>query len=173
MDSERFDGGGLRTTGRGRVHRPSHGPRRTSARDKESLLEALREALAQVPGAVVTLGQPLSHRIDHMLSGTRANIALKVHGDDLDRLRGLAEEVKKVTEGTPGAVDVAIEQQLDIPELEIHADRDAVARCGLTTGEVAEAVEPAFAGETVGSVLEGQRVVDIAVRLDDASRVDL
>lgn len=140
---------------------------------KGELLDAMRKALAQVPGAVVTIGQPLSHRIDHMLSGTRANIALKLYGDDLDKLRGLAEQVKKVTEGTPGAVDVAIEQQVDIPEVEIRADRDAVARYGLTTGEVAEAVERAFAGETVGSMLEGQRTVDLVVRLDDDSRRDL
>ncbi|MCY1021755.1 efflux RND transporter permease subunit [Pyxidicoccus sp. MSG2] len=142
-------------------------------RGKEALLEAMRKALTQVPGVIVTIGQPLSHRIDHMLSGTRANIALKLYGDDLDRLRTLAEQVKKVAEATPGAVDVAIEQQVDIPELEIRTDRDAVARYGLTTGEVAEAVERAFAGETVGTVLEGQRVVEIAVRLDDASRVDV
>ncbi len=108
-----------------------------------------------------------------MLSGTRANIALKLFGDDLDKLRALAEQVKKVAEGTPGAVDVAIEQQVDIPELEIRTDRDAVARYGLTTGEVAEAVERAFAGETVGTVLEGQRTVELVVRLDDASRADL
>ncbi|NTX04688.1 efflux RND transporter permease subunit [Myxococcus sp. CA040A] len=142
-------------------------------RSKEQLLEALRKALTQVPGVIITIGQPLSHRIDHMLSGTRANIALKLYGDDLDRLRTLAEQVKEVAEATPGAVDVAIEQQVDIPQIGIRADRDAVARYGLTSGEVAEAVERAFAGETVGTVLEGQRVVDIAVRLDDASREDL
>ena len=142
-------------------------------RGKEELLEAMRQALAQVPGAVVTIGQPLSHRIDHMLSGSRAAIALKLFGDDLDTLRGLAERVKTVAENTPGAVDVSIEQQVNIPEVEIRMDRDAVARYGLTTGEVAEAVERAFAGETVGSVLEGQRTVELVARLDDASRADL
>ncbi|WNG59280.1 efflux RND transporter permease subunit [Archangium gephyra] len=144
-----------------------------SHRGKEELLEAMRKSLAQVPGAIITIGQPLSHRIDHMLSGSRSAIALKLFGDDLDKLRELAERVKKVAEGTPGAVDVSIEQQVDIPELEIRTDRDAVARYGLTTGEVAEAVERAFAGQTVSSVLEGQRAVDLVVRLDDASREDL
>lgn len=142
-------------------------------RGKEELLKELRSALAQVPGVVVTIGQPISHRIDHMLSGTRANIALKIHGDDLERLRALAEQVKRVAESTPGAVDVSIEQQVDIPELEIRMDREAVARYGLTAGEVAEAVERAFAGQTVGSVLEGQRVVEVVVRLDDDSRSDV
>jgi CzcA family heavy metal efflux pump len=146
---------------------------RKSERSKEELLEALRRALAQVPGAVVTIGQPLSHRIDHMLSGTRANIALKVYGDDLGTLRTLAEQVKTVAESTPGAVDVAIEQQVDIPEVEIRTDRDAAARFGLTTGQVAESVERAFAGETVGLVLEGQRTVELVTRLDDATRADL
>ena len=142
-------------------------------RSKDELLAAMRKALAQVPGAAVTIGQPLSHRIDHMLSGTRANIALKIFGDDLGTLRSLAGQVKAAAEKTPGAVDVAIEQQIDIPEIEIRADRDAVARHGLTTGEVSEAVERAFTGEVVGSVLEGQRTVEVAVRLDDDSRANL
>jgi CzcA family heavy metal efflux pump len=142
-------------------------------RDKDELLAAMRQTLAQVPGAVVTIGQPLSHRIDHMLSGSRSAIALKLFGDDLEKLRELAEQVKRVAEKTPGAVDVSIEQQMDIPELEIRVDRDAVARYGLTTGEVAEAVEHAFAGETVGTVLEGQRSVDLVVRLEDGARADL
>jgi CzcA family heavy metal efflux pump len=142
-------------------------------RTKEELLAAMRAALAQVPGAVITIGQPLSHRIDHMISGTRANIALKIYGEDLGTLRGLAEQVKAVAEKVPGAVDVAVEQQIDIPEIEVRADRDAVARFGLTTGEVAEAVERSFAGEVVGSMLEGQRSVEVTVRLDDASRANL
>ena len=146
---------------------------RKGNRSKPELLEAIRRALAQVPGAAVTIGQPLSHRIDHMLSGTRANIALKLFGDDLDELRGLAEQVKKVADETPGAVDVSIEQQVDIPEIEIRADREAVARYGLTTGEVAEAVESAFAGNRVGAILEGQQAVDLVVRLEDAARADL
>jgi CzcA family heavy metal efflux pump len=142
-------------------------------RDKDELLAALRKALGQVPGAVVTIGQPLSHRIDHMLSGTRANIALKLFGDDLETLRAMAEQVKKIAEATPGAVDVAIEQQVDVPQMAIRADRDAVARYGLTTGEVVEMVERAFAGEVVGSVLEGQRSVEMVVRLEDDARRDL
>jgi CzcA family heavy metal efflux pump len=142
-------------------------------RDREELLAEMRQALAQVPGAVVTIGQPLSHRIDHMLSGSRSAIALKIFGDDLEKLRELAERVKRVAERTPGAVDVSIEQQVDIPELEIRVDRDAVARYGLTTGEVAEAVEHAFTGEMVGTVLEGQRAVELVVRLEDGTRADL
>jgi CzcA family heavy metal efflux pump len=140
---------------------------------KGELLEALRRALKQIPGAVITIGQPLSHRIDHMLSGTRAAIALKIYGDDLETLRRLAEQVKGIAANVEGAVDVAIEQQVDIPELEIRADREAIARYGLTAGALAEAVERRFAGETVGAVLEGQRTVDLVVRLEDASRASV
>ncbi|MDQ3264776.1 MAG: efflux RND transporter permease subunit [Myxococcota bacterium] len=142
-------------------------------RTKPELLEALRRALAQVPGAVVTIGQPLSHRIDHMLSGTRANIALKLYGEDLEMLRTLAEQIRKVAEATPGAVDVSIEQQVDIPEVEIRANREVAARYGLTAGALAEQVERAFAGEKVGSLLEGQQSIDLVVRLEDSSRADL
>ncbi len=141
-------------------------------RSREELLAAMRRSLGQIPGAVITIGQPLSHRIDHMLSGSRSNIALKLFGDDLDRLRQLAEQVRQVAEKTPGAVDVAIEQQSDIPQLAIRADRAAAARYGLTAGALAEQVEVAFAGQTVGTILEGQRTVDVVLRLDDASRED-
>jgi CzcA family heavy metal efflux pump len=142
-------------------------------RSKPELLEELRKALAQVPGAVVTIGQPLAHRIDHMLSGTRANIALKIHGDDLDTLRALAEKVKAIAESTRGAVDVSVEQQMDIPHLAIRIDREQAARYGLTSGQVAEQVEQAFAGETVGQLLEGQRAVEIVVRLENGAREEL
>ncbi len=141
-----------------------------SDRHKEELMVAIRRELASIGGAVITVGQPLSHRIDHMLSGSRATIALKVFGDDLQTLRSLAEQVEAVAKDTPGAVDVAIEQQVDIPELEIRADRAALARYGLGAGELAERIEGAFAGEVVGQLLEGQRTVDVVLRLDDSVR---
>jgi CzcA family heavy metal efflux pump len=143
-----------------------------SDRSREEFLADLRSALAQVPGAVITVGQPLSHRIDHMLSGSRSAIAIKVFGDDLVTLRQVAEQVKAAIEVVPGAVDVTIEQQVDIPELEIRADRAAAARYGLRTGALVEAVERAFMGEVVGTMLEGQRTTELVVRLDDASRED-
>jgi CzcA family heavy metal efflux pump len=144
-----------------------------SDRDKETLLAEMRTALSQIGGVVITIGQPLSHRIDHMLSGTRSAIALKLFGDDLERLRGLAEAVKKIAEATPGAVDVSIEQQIDIPALEVRADREAAARFGLTTGELVEAVEAGLAGAKVGDLLEGQRTVDLMVRYDASVRESL
>jgi CzcA family heavy metal efflux pump len=142
-------------------------------RSRDELFAAVRKQVAQVGGANVTVGQPLSHRIDHMLSGTRAAIALKIFGDDLETLRRIAEQVKTVAEGVEGAVDVSIEQQVDIPELEIRADRAAIARYGLTAGTLAEAIEKRFAGKVVGSLLEGQRTIDLVVLLDDASKQNL
>ena len=142
------------------------------ARGKEELLAELRRALSQVPGAVISIGQPLSHRIDHMLSGSRSAIAIKVFGDDLTTLRQVSEQVKAAIEVVPGAVDVTIEQQVDIPELEIRADRAAAARYGLTTGALVEEVERAFTGEVVGTMLEGQRTTDLVVRLDAAALED-
>ena len=141
-----------------------------SDRDKEELMAALRRELASIGGAVISVGQPLSHRIDHMLSGSRATIALKLFGDDLETLRQLAEQVEAVAKQVEGAVDVAIEQQVDIPELEIRADRDALARYGLGAGELTERIEGAFAGQVVGQILEGQRTVDVVLRLDDSVR---
>lgn len=134
--------------------------------NKEEFMSDLRSRLREIGGAVITVGQPLSHRIDHMLSGSRATIALKLFGDDLGTLRELATRMETVARSTPGAVDVAIEQQIDIPELEIRADRAALARYGMGAGALAEAVERTFTGEVVGSILEGQRSLDLALLLD-------
>ncbi len=144
-----------------------------SGREKEEVLADTRAALAQIGGAVFNVGQPLSHRIDHMLSGSRSAIALKVFGEDLEVMRRLAEQIEAIAKDTPGAVDVSIEQQVDIPELEIRADRVALARYGLGAGALAESVERSFTGEIVGQVLEGQRAIDVVVRLDDSIRTSL
>ncbi|OGQ10232.1 MAG: multidrug transporter AcrB [Deltaproteobacteria bacterium RBG_16_71_12] len=143
-------------------------------RTKDELLAEMRKALGSIGGVVATIGQPLSHRIDHMLSGTRAAIAIKIFGDDLDDLRAMAEQVKQIAEKVPGAVDVSLEQQPNIPEVEVVGDRDALARFGMTTGVLAEAVERRFAGETVGALLEGQRTVEVVVKLavDKTTRID-
>lgn len=142
-------------------------------RSKEEFLHALRPALSVVPGMNVTIGQPISHRIDHMLSGTRANVAVKIFGDDLQRLRTLAQKVRALMATVPGVVDLTVEQQTDIPLLQVRFDRTQVARVGLTVGGVADAIDTAFRGKTVSRVLEGQRSFDLAIRYADASRHDL
>lgn len=143
------------------------------ARSKAEFLDALRHALTVVPGMSVTIGQPISHRIDHMLSGTRANVAVKVFGDDLQRLRHLAQAVRDTMAQVRGVVDLAVEQQTDLPILHVQLKRERIARIGLTVGEVAEALETAFLGKTVSRVLEGQRSFDLVVRYEAATRKDL
>jgi len=142
-------------------------------RGKEEFLAALRADFARLAGVQVVVGQPISHRIDHMLSGTRANIAVKIFGTDQKELRKLAEEVKAVMQRVPGAVDVQPEQQTDIPFLTVKYKRDALARHGLSAAELSESIEAAFNGLTVGKVLQGQASFDLVVRYDPATRASL
>jgi CzcA family heavy metal efflux pump len=142
-------------------------------RSKAALLAALRAELARVPGANVVLGQPISHRIDHLLSGSRANVAVKVFGPDLYELRRLAQLVRAEAERVPGAVDVTVEPQADIPLVQVRLRRDAIARHGLSVREVGEAIETAFAGAAVSRVFEGEAVFDLVVRFDPAARRSL
>ena len=132
--------------------------------DYDTLLEELRESLAAVPGTQITIGQPIGHRIDHMLSGTRASIAVKIFGPDLYELRRLARQIESIAEGVEGTVDVAMEQQADVPQIRVEMNRLAMARFGVTPAHLAEAVDVAFAGEVVSQVLEGQRAFDLVVR---------
>ena len=141
-----------------------------SEMELDEVLADLRADLAVVPGTNVTIGQPIGHRIDHMLSGTRASIAVKLFGPDLYELRRLAEEIRASIEGVPGVVDLAVEQQADVPQLRIYANRQAMAQYGVTPGRLAEAVDVAFAGEAVSEVREGQETYDLVVRFDEASR---
>ncbi len=142
-------------------------------RSREAFLADLRAELATVSGAVVTLGQPISHRIDHMLSGTRAAIAIKLFGDDLFVLRALGRQIEAVAQQVPGAVDVSLEQQVDIPQLSVDFDRQAVARFGLRTGALAELIEVAHAGLAATRVYAGDRSWPVVVRLADEARADL
>ena len=142
-------------------------------RSKEAFLAELRRQLTTVPGVVCTIGGPIAHRIDHMLSGTRASIAIKIFGDDLSELRTAAERVKQQMSGIPGVVDLAIEQQVDVPQLAIVFDREAIARYGLRSGALAEVIETAYAGKKVTQILEQQRTYDVIVRYRDDQRADL
>ena len=136
----------------------------TRGRPMAGVLDELRGRLAVVPGMAVTIGQPISHRIDHMLSGTRASIAVKIFGDDLYELRRLARRVEGQMRGVPGVVDLMVEQQADIPFVTVRVKRDAIARHGLRVRDVAEAIETAFSGRVVSRVLEGQTSFDLVVR---------
>lgn len=142
-------------------------------RSKEEFLAALRADVGSIPGINVVIGQPISHRIDHMLSGTRANIAVKIFGPDLYELRRIGEQVKAQAAQVPGAVDVALDQQADIPFVLVKFRREAIAQYGLTVRDVAEAVETAFGGSEVSKVLEGQASYDLVVRFDPQVRSSL
>ncbi|MEZ4398819.1 MAG: efflux RND transporter permease subunit [Kofleriaceae bacterium] len=146
---------------------------RATDRPKEAFLAELRARLTTIPGMVTTIGGPIAHRIDHMLSGTRSSIAIKIFGDDLAQLRTSAEAVRAAMAGVPGVVDLSVEQQVDVPQVSIAFDREAIARYHLRSGELAELVETAYAGTTVTRVLEGQRTYDVVVRYRDVQRANL
>lgn len=143
-----------------------------TGRELAEVMAEVRDALAGIPGTAVTVGQPIGHRIDHMLSGTRAAIAVDLFGPDLQRLRDLARDIESVARGVPGLVDVSAEQQADVPQLQIRADRPVMARYGVTPAALAEAVDVAFQGEQVSLVREGQRAFELVVRYGDEHRSD-
>jgi CzcA family heavy metal efflux pump len=145
---------------------------RDTGRPREELLADLRRGFAGLPGTNVTIGQPISHRIDHMLSGTRANIAVKIVGDDLPTLRRLGEQVRDAMVGVPGAVDVSLEQQTEVPVVRFVLDRQAIARYGLRPADVAEAVETSLAGAVVGRIFDRATAFDLVVKLDAGAQAD-
>ena len=138
--------------------------------EKEALFEELRREFSAIPGTNVTIGQPIGHRIDHMLSGTRANIAVKIFGADLYELRQVGAQVRDAMQSVPGVADLQLEQQMDVPQLRIQADRNALARYGMTVGQFGEAIDIAFNGEVVSQVLEEGRSVDLVVRFPEELR---
>ena len=145
---------------------------RETGRPRAELLMALRRGFATLPGTNVTIGQPISHRIDHMLSGTRASIAVKIFGDDLLILRRLGEHVRDVVTKVPGAVDVSLEQQMDVPFVRFVLNRPAIARYGVRADEVAEAIETSLAGAAVGRIFDRGVAFDLVVKFDPRSQAD-
>ncbi|AKF84879.1 hypothetical protein MFUL124B02_05725 [Myxococcus fulvus 124B02] len=141
-------------------------------RPRDVVLADLRERLSVLPGLSVSVGQPISHRLDHLLSGIRAQVAVKLFGQDLEALRGKAEEVRAVMAQVPGVVDLQVEQQTLIPQLQVRLKREEAARLGVQPGAMAEQLEKAFNGVVVGQVLEGQRTFDVLVRYEERARVD-
>ena len=131
---------------------------------KADFLADVREKLGVVPGVNITIGQPIAHRIDHMLSGTRANIAVKLFGEDLARLYGLGKEVKVIAENVDGLADVSVEQQVEVPQIRITPNRTLLAGYGMTAADLMHFVEVAFGGEKVGQIYEGQKHFDLVVR---------
>jgi len=142
-------------------------------RSREEVIEGISEALADIPGIVTSVEQPLAHLISHMLSGVRAQIAIKVFGDDLNQLRNQAKGIESAIADIPGVRDLQVEQQTEIPQLRIEADGHKLEAFGLRRSDVNEFVETALQGEVVSQVLDGQRTFDLLVRLGEDSREDV
>ena len=142
-------------------------------RPRDVVLEEIRERLSLVPGTNITIGQPISHRIDHMLSGARANIAVKIFGADLNVLRELGTRSVAALQGVPGLVDLALEPQADIPTVRVGFDRAALARHGLPAGQAASVLETALLGRQVGQIIDGQLAVPLVLRYSASDLADL
>ncbi|HZS04785.1 MAG TPA: efflux RND transporter permease subunit [Blastocatellia bacterium] len=143
---------------------------REGERKHTEVMEEVRQRLSQLPGVAVEVGQPISHRIDHLLSGTRAQIAIKLFGPDLATLRTKANEIRGAMGTVSGIVDLLVEPQVGVPQVQLNLNRPAAAAVGLTAGDLAQAVEVAFNGEVVSQVLEEQRTYDVLVRFNDSAR---
>lgn len=137
---------------------------------KEAFFEEVRTKLSVVPGINITLGQPIAHRIDHMLSGTRANIAVKIFGPDLQKLFEIGKSVEQALQPIEGLADVSVAQQIEVPQLRIQPRRQMLAAYGMTVGELMNQVDIAFAGENAGEIYEGQQYFDLIVRFDKTYR---
>lgn len=142
-------------------------------RTREIVLAEIRQNLSSIENVFVNIGQPISHRLDHLLSGVRAQIAIKVFGPDLTVLRSKSAEIFKALEGTKGLTDLQIEQQVLIPQVKIQLLRDEALKYGIVVGELSALMEKALQGEVVGQILEGQKSIDLMMRFDEKSRTDL
>ena len=139
-------------------------------RSREEFMNDVREKMAGISGVNITIGQPIGHRIDHMLSGTRANIAIKIFGPDLNRMFTLSNQIKNEIQNVPGLVDLSVEQQVEIPQIQIKARRDMLNQYGISVGQFNEFVDISFAGEKVSEIYEGNKTFDLILRFDDANR---
>ncbi len=168
-----------RRTGRAELNEHSHGGSNTSEidvpykldkRNHEEFMKEVREKLGTVKGIAINIGQPLGHRIDHMLSGTRAGIAMKLFGPDLNNLYSLANQIKEKIKGVEGIVDLNVEQLVEIPQIQIRPRREMLARYGISQREFTEFVEITLAGEKVAEVYEHNMNFDLVLRYDEPFR---
>ena len=141
-----------------------------AGRPRDEVMAEIREIVREVPGVKVNIGQPISHRLDHMMSGIRSQIAVKLYGRDIEELRDRGQDIAEMMTAVPGVVDLQIEPQVDIPQVRVTIRRREAARYGLAPADVAEALETALQGRTVSQVLEGQRVFDLVVWFDEEAR---
>jgi CzcA family heavy metal efflux pump len=143
------------------------------ARSREEILADVRAKLSVIKGVTFVVGQPISHRIEHLLSGVQAQIALKLYGNDLAELRSTAGQIRNVMQGVEGVVDLNVERQVMVPQLQIRIKRDALQRYGLQAGKVAEELEVFYNGKVTGQMYDGQKSFDILIRTNERERSNL
>lgn len=144
----------------------------TVGRPREDVIADVRDRISSIPGAAVNIGQPISHRLDHMMSGIRAQIAVKVFGQDLRELRTAAYDIQERMQRIPGVVDLQIEPQVEISQVRLNVKRDEAAQYGLSPGEIADLLETAYKGRVVSQVLDEDRYFGLVVWYDETSRSD-
>jgi len=171
-----------RRTGRAELNEHSHGGSNTAEidvpyalreRDQESFMEEVRHRLSKVQGASLNIGQPLGHRIDHMLSGTRASIAIKLFGTDLNAMYRKAQEIQAAVSGVPGLVDLNVEQLVEVPQIQIRPRREMLARYGISQNQLTQFVETAIAGEKYAEVYDANLNFPLVVRYAEPYRSSL
>jgi HME family heavy-metal exporter len=174
--------GFVRKTGRAELDEHAEGVNTTeiiatlnphSGRSRQQILDHIRDQLADIPGITFAVEQPLSHLINHMISGVKAQVAIKLYGDDLDVLRRSAEQMKAAIADVEGVKDLLIEPQVIIPQLRIEIQGHRLNQYGLTRGDITEFIETAMHGKVVSGILDGQRTFDLLVRMDEPYREDL
>jgi HME family heavy-metal exporter len=148
-------------------------PIKKSDRSKDEVLADIRDKLSVLKGVTVNIGQPISHRLDHLLSGVRAQVAIKLFGNDLNEIRASAERVKAAISDIDGVVDVQVENQVLTPQLVIKLNREAMQLYGLQAGAVADELQVFYNGLVTGEIIEGQKTFDVVVRAADTVRHDL
>jgi Cu/Ag efflux pump CusA len=136
----------------------------------DELIKKIRADMAGIPGVVFNVGQFIAHRFDEVLSGVRAQVAIKIFGDNLTTLYQIGQRIQDKLHGIPGVVDVNLEQQISVPQVTITIDRNKAARYGIAVGDIAQDIQLSLNGETVSSVLEGRRTFDLNVRLEGSAR---
>jgi CzcA family heavy metal efflux pump len=142
-------------------------------RSRDEILADIRKELSILKGVSVNVGQPISHRLDHLLSGVRAQVAIKLFGEDLTDLRTNAGRIKDIIASVPGVVDAQVERQVMVPQLLIKVNREALQRYGIQAGKVAQDLEVFYNGKVAGQILDGQKTFDILLRTTDAERSNI
>ena len=167
-----------RKTGRAELAEHSFGvnvseievPFKLKKRSRNEFLRDVREKLNSIPGIIIEVGQPITHRIDHMLSGTRSNIAIKLFGTDLSKMFSLANEIKDNIVDVEGIADLSVEQQVEIPQLQIKPKREMLAKYGIPITDFTRFINYAFAGEKISDVFEEEKSFDMILRFNEESR---